>query len=104
MSIALEADLERACRLLESATPQAMDESAAMLEDVVRDLTARRALIGVEEARRLRNAARKARMLLELAARFHSRWHDILGGMTGGYTAQGSAAALSRRGRLSVSG
>ncbi len=104
MSFALEADLERACRLLESATPQAMDESAAMLELVVRDLAARRDLIGIEEARRLGKAARKARMLLDLAAGFHTRWHNILGGMTGGYTAQGSPAALSRRGRLSVSG
>jgi hypothetical protein len=104
MPSALEAELERACRLLESASPQAMDEGGAALEAVVRDLTLRRDSIGVEEALRLREGARKARLLLNLAARFHARWYDILAGMAGGYTDKGSPAALSTRARISVSG
>ena len=109
MSSVLEAELERACKLLESATPEAMDASAATLEGVARELgvlfdAGKRDSISVEEAQRLRAGARKARLLLELASRFHARCWDILAGMSGGYTAKGAPAALSLRGRVSLSG
>jgi hypothetical protein len=109
MSSVLEDELERACKLLESATPEAMEASATTLEGVARELgvlfnARHRHSISVEEARRLRARACKARMLLELASRFHVRRWDIRAGMTGGYTSQGAPAALSVRGRVSVCG
>jgi hypothetical protein len=109
MSSALEAEIERACKLLERATPETMDASAAALEGVARELGVllnswKRDSIGIEEAQRLRTGARKARLLLELASRFHTRCRDILAAMSGGYTALGAPAALSVRGRVSVSG
>jgi hypothetical protein len=109
MSSVLEDELERACKLLESATPEAMEASATTLEGVARELgvlfnARHRHSISVEEARRLRARACKARMLLELASRFHARCWDILAGMNAGYTARGSPAALSLRGRISLSG
>jgi hypothetical protein len=108
MSSVLEAELERACKLLESAAPEAMDASAEALERIACQLgvlsNATRNSIGIEEARRLRAGACKARMLLELALRFHSRCWDIRAGMSGGYTPQGAPAALSVRSRVSLSG
>ena len=103
MASALESELERACGLLEAATPEAMEASAATLEMVVRELSTRRESIDIHEARRLRAAARRARLLLQLAAQFHLRWHSILAGMTGGYTAQGVPAQFPARGRVSLS-
>src|SRR5579864_8932294 len=104
----LETELDRACKLLESATPEAMDASTEALECIARELgaisNATPKLIGIEEARRLRAGARRARLLLELASRFHVRCWDILAGMNGGYTPQGAPTALSVRGRLSISG
>jgi hypothetical protein len=109
MSTALEAEIERACKLLERATPDAMDDSAAALEGVARALgvllsSGKQDSISIDDAKRLRARAHKARLLLELASRFHARCRDILAGMSGGYTAQGAPAALSVRGKLSVSG
>lgn len=104
----LEAELDRACKLLESATPEAMDASAEALNCITRELSvlsnAPDRPIGIEEARRLRAGARRARLLLELASRFHARCWDILAGMSGGYTPQGAPAALCVRGRVSISG
>lgn len=100
----LETELERACKLLESATPEAMDASAAALESVARDLALRRDSIGPDEARRLHSAAAKARLLLDLAARFHARCRDIVAAMSVGYTAHGAPASLATRGRVSISG
>jgi hypothetical protein len=105
----LEAELERACELLESATPEAMDASVEALEGVARELgilyhAPRRSSFSLEEARRLRAKACKARLLLELAFRFHTRCWDILAGMNGGYTAEGAPATLSLRSRVSLSG
>jgi hypothetical protein len=60
--------------------------------------------IGIEEARRLRAGSRRARLLLELASRFHARCWDILAAMSGGYAPQGAPAALCVRGRVSISG
>jgi hypothetical protein len=107
MYSALEAELDRACKLLESATPEAMDASAEALDGIARELSlfnAGHKSIGIEEARRLRTGARRARLLLELAARFHARCWDILAGMSGGYTPRGAPADLCVRGRVSISG
>jgi len=103
MKTTLEDELRRACRLLETATPEAMDASAGVLEGVARDLGARRAQIGAAEARRLRILAQRARMLLELAARFHARWRDIVATSNGGYTPYGSPAELTTRARTLAS-
>jgi hypothetical protein len=103
MASLLEADLERVCKLLEQATPEAMDAGGVALEAIVRQLSEQQASVTVEEARRLRTLARRARLLLDLAARFHSRCYDILAGMTGGYTSQGALAGYAVRGRISYS-
>ncbi len=103
MKTTLEDELERACRLLETATPEAMDASAAALEGVARDLSVRSERVGVAEARRLHALARRARMLLELVARFHARCRDILATSSGGYTAYGSPAEFAPRGRTLAS-
>ena len=108
MSSLLEAELDRVCKLLESATPEAMDVSAETLESIARELgilfSAGHKSIGIEEARRLRAGVRKARLLLERASRFHARCWDILAGMSGGYTRLGAPEAPSIRGRVSISG
>jgi hypothetical protein len=104
MNSPLEADLERACKLLEYAHPGALDESAVILQSVACRLAAQCDAIPVEEALRLRAAARRVRFLLDLAAQFHSRWRDILAAMCGGYTAAGAPVALASRGRISISG
>jgi hypothetical protein len=109
MPSALEAELDRACKLLERATPEAMDASAGALEGVARELgvllsSGKQDSISIDGAKRLRAGARKARLLLELASRFHARCRDIVAAMSGGYTAQGAPAALSVRGRISLSG
>lgn len=105
----LELELERACKLLESAAPQALEESARVLESVAGELTANRGAIGIEEARRIREAARKARFLLDSADRFHARWRALLAGMAAGYNALGAPAdpgiqGLATSRRVSVSG
>jgi hypothetical protein len=104
MQSALETELERACKLLELADAQSIEDSVAAFEEVALTLAARRETLGIEEARRLQAAARKAGMLLNLAARFHTRWRDILSSMGAGYTAHGSPAALPTRARISISG
>jgi hypothetical protein len=104
MPHALETELERACKLLELATPDAMEASAAALESVARDLALRRDSIVLDEARRLHSGAAKARLLLDLAARFHARCRDITAAMSAGYTAHGAPASLGTRGSVSISG
>jgi hypothetical protein len=104
MAASIEAELERACTLLELATPDAMNESALALEHAARELAAQRESITRDEAVRVQTIARRARLLMDLAARFHARWYAMLGAMTGGYTAQGSPAEFSARPRLSISG
>ena len=103
MPSSLEADLERVCKLLEHATPEAMDATGIALEAIARRLSEQRAALTADEARRIRTAARRARLLLDLAARFHSRCHDILAGMAGGYTSQGALAGYPARARVSLS-
>lgn len=100
----LESDLERACSLLEAAGPEAIDASAILLQDLAQRLGDERASLTREQAQRLRAGARKARMLLELAGRFHRRWHAILAGIEGGYTIRGAPAEIPARRRMSVSG
>lgn len=104
MTPALESELERACKLLELATPEAMEASASALDAVARGLSEWRGTVSPEQVKRLRATARRARLLLQLAAQFHSRWHNILAGMAAGYTAQGTPANLESRRRISVSG
>ena len=101
--------LESACSLLQDASPEALEQSAAILHTVTGELNAiRRAearRISIEEIRRIRALAHKARFLLDSAARFHTRWQAILAGMTAGYGAAGAPAAIpGAGGRLRVSG
>lgn len=102
--MSLEAEVERACKLLELATPEAMEASAAALESVARELAERRFSVSSEEASRIRKSARRARLLLDLSARFHTRWHDLLAAMTGGYTVKGAPADFAAPARISLTG
>ncbi len=92
----LEAELEGACKLLESGGLDAMDASAAALEWVARVLTLRGDCLTQAEVARLRRSLQRARLLLDGAARFHTRWHNILAGMSGGYTAEGRPGGAFR--------
>ncbi|HEX3878450.1 MAG TPA: hypothetical protein VHW24_15780 [Bryobacteraceae bacterium] len=99
----LAAELDRVCRLLELATPPAMEESTAVLQTVVCELSAANLSIQPAEALKLRTGVRKARLLLESAARFHRRWQEIVCGTGGGYTAERSLEQLSGSGRIRLS-
>ena len=103
-------EMERVCKLLESPTPAALDRCATVMEGVIGELNAGRKWmaqageIGFEEARRLRSALHRARVLLNLAANYHNRWRHILASMSGGYTVRGAPAPIPSRTRVSLQG
>jgi CHAD domain-containing protein len=104
------AELEHICKLLESPTPAVLDRCAAIMERVTSELMAGRQWmaqageLGIAEAHRLRVVIRRARALLELALSYHTRWRDILAGISGGYTARGAPAPILARVRVSIEG
>jgi hypothetical protein len=108
--ISARAELESVCKLLESPTPAVLDRCAAIMERVTGELWAGRKWMaqagetGVAEARRLRVVVRRARALLQLASNYHTRWRDILAGISGGYTARGAPAPILARVRVSIQG
>ncbi len=104
--------VEKACGALEHATPEAFEESATLLEAAVEALAAIQAShagrtgttkIEIEDALRIQAAARRARFLLDSAARFYAGWQVVLASMTGGYNAAGSPAAVPTASRLQLS-
>ena len=102
----------RACRLLETPTPEALDGCAAILEEAVRSLEALQAdlplLAGdpaaMAEAWRLRGAVRRAAALLDRAEKHHRGWQDLVGIMSAGYGPEGRPGESPPPGRISLRG
>lgn len=98
------AEIDRACRLLLEPTLTRLDESGAILQAVVPEVTACRdesrdsypnpAIR--DQARRVAQSLRRARLLLESAARFHTEWIRCLGALSAGYTERGEPGAVAR--------
>ena len=111
---AARTEVERACHLLLSPTPEQLDQSARRLSDAVAAVTAcREAARGssqppgpsvAAEARSLQQSIGRARRLLEAAAAFHANWVQYLGALCAGYTDRGEAAAVERASRLCARG
>jgi hypothetical protein len=101
------ASLARVCELLETPSPEALDQAEEILGRAVEEVAeARRrgAPAQPEEYRGIGHAARLARVLLDRAAAYHAGWNAWVGILTGGYGPGGKAAAPVSRGRLSVEG
>jgi len=105
-------DVRRACDLLIAPTPQALTSCHEAL---------RQAAIAVSEfrshqtkppfdpatlptAQGLHADIRRARQLLQNLANFYRGWERILGAMSGGYTANGDPAPVTRQGRVCCRG
>jgi DNA repair ATPase RecN len=103
-------ELEHVCKLLESPAPASLDRCAAIMGRVVAELEAARRDISqagelaAAEARRLQPVIHRVRSLLELAARYHSRWRQILAAMSGGYTVMGAPTPIRSQARFSIQG
>src|SRR4051812_32112921 len=100
------AQLDAACALFTSPTPEGLDRCAVLLESAGRQLVeCQPQLAGlqgdaaaIEGAWRVRLSFLKAGKLLANAARFHSDWTSIRGTLTGGYTDRGEAAPVRHAG------
>jgi hypothetical protein len=109
---AARSEVKRACHLLEAPSPASLEASSSALERAVSGLNDCRRGIrpGVPDAdvrakiRQLRAELRHAGRLLESAADFYRGWERILGAMSGGYTAGGEPAPVSRTGKLYCQG
>jgi hypothetical protein len=108
-------ELGRACHILAAPTPAALEGTeqalgkAAVLLACARDAAAREGPAPRDgEVRRQAAAVREAVLMagrmLEGARAYHSRWMEIAGSLTAGYTATGEAAAAPRPGRLCLRG
>jgi uncharacterized alpha-E superfamily protein len=105
-------EVRRACDLLIASTPESLNSCPEALERALAALrefsTQGRQMppeAGAQSlARALQNDVRRAGRLLENLAAFSGGWERILGAMSGGYTASGTPAAVSRRSRLCCRG
>jgi hypothetical protein len=103
-------EVHRACDLLIASTPEALQDSQTALERAVAALqefrrgAAAPASGATSLARALRAEVFRAGRLLESLASFYQGWNRILGAMSGGYTASGAPAAVSRQGRICCRG
>jgi hypothetical protein len=99
---------ERACRLLDGPSPEALESCAGLLETAVLEIRSARVLAGDSgaraEARRLQAALRQGAALLRNAADYHNNWSHWLRARTGGYQPGGEPAGLERPGAVSVKG
>ncbi len=105
--------LDRACDLLLSPSPEALDQCAPLLQAAVTEVTACQAAMAgpvrpepgaAAEGRRLQAAVRRARLLLESAAEYHRNWTRRMGAMSAGYDGRGEPAAVDRGRRLILRG
>jgi hypothetical protein len=105
--------LDRACALLLSPSPEALDQCAPLLIAAIAHVTAGQDAIArparadaaaSAEGRRLQAAVRRARRLLESAADYHHNWARRMGAMSAGYDGRGEPAAIERGRRLIVRG
>ena len=107
---AVRAQLDSACDLLISPTPDVLDRCSSLLESVTNQMTDCRSSVdalrgdpaAIEEAWKVRRSFVKAGKLLANAARFHRNWVAIRGAMTGGYTDRGEAAPVRHTGRVCI--
>lgn len=98
------AEIDRVCQMLLDPTAEQLDNSSAVLEGIVAEMTACRDAIRAagplpdvrEQARRLAQSVRQVRLLLESAARFHAEWIRYLGAVCVGYTERGEPGAVAR--------
>jgi len=102
------AQLDAACALLISPTPEVLDRCAVLLESAGRQMTECQAQIAglrgdptaIEGAWRVRLSFLKVGKLLANAARFHSDWMSVRGTLTGGYTDRGEPAPVRHARRI----
>jgi hypothetical protein len=102
------AQLDEACALLISPTPEVLDRCAVLLESAGRRMAECQPQLAelrgdpaaIEGAWRVRRSFLKAGKLLANAARFHSDWTSIRGALTGGYTDRGEPAPVRHAGRI----
>ena len=104
---AARAEIGRACDLLIASTPEALENGRRALENavsVLREFRSSQVAMAGPGLRALALALRtdlaRARRLCENLAAFYRGWERILGTMSGGYTVDGSPAAVARRGRI----
>ena len=105
---AASAEIDRACQILLDPTSRHLDQSSAVLGAVVAEVTACRDAIraarprpaGRDQALRLAQSVRRARVLLEGAARFHADWIRCLGALCAGYTDRGEPSVVSHPPRV----
>lgn len=107
-------EVQRACDLLRSPTPAAVDRCSVVLGSAIARLVEWRKQfraqspasnrLVLEEARRLRASVHRAARLLESAAAYHSGWRKALGALCAGYTASGAPADAAPPGRLFLRG
>ena len=100
-------EVHRACGLLIAPTPEALKNCEDALARAVSAMQT--GIDGGEPAtqataRSLGVAVARAGRLLGNLAAFYHGWERILGAMSGGYTADGAPAAVSRQGRLCCRG
>jgi hypothetical protein len=105
---ATRAQLDSACDLLTSPTPESLDRCAILLESAQRQMTGCQSQIigaqgdpaALEAAWRVRRSFERAARLLKSAASFHANWMSIRGTLTGGYTSRGEPSPVRHPGRI----
>jgi hypothetical protein len=100
--------LDAACALLLSPTPDAVERCFTLLESAGGRMMGFREEMAaaqgdpaaIEEAWKLRRSFERASRLLDSAAHFHQNWQAVRGALTGGYTNRGEPAPLRHNGRV----
>jgi hypothetical protein len=105
-------EVSRACNLLIAPTPQALSSCHEALRQAVAAMSEVRphqkdpqidpSILPVVQG--LHAEIRRARQLLQNLASFYRGWERILGAMSGGYTANGNPAPVTRLGRVCCRG
>jgi hypothetical protein len=107
------ARVAQASELLLCPTPEALEECALLLQAAAKIVAAchsdldgspERPKAALDEARQLKQAIGRARILLDAARDFHLNWAKRLGAMSGGYTSGGEPATLDVGHRLVLRG
>jgi hypothetical protein len=108
----VHAAVQEASRLLMDPTPEALDRSAALLEQARRGLRTAAdsfnlsdppARAGIRaELEEVRKGLLRQGLLLEHAAGFYAGWVRFRNSLTGGYTAQGEPAPVEPGRRLLI--
>jgi hypothetical protein len=98
----VQAHLERACALLVSASPAALEGSADALDCALAGL--RHMPEAAVANRAIHRSIRKAGRLIEGAAQYHRGWNQRLRSLLYGYAADGHPAAVGHACRWSLEG